>query len=212
MEDTAAAGLAALGRIRPLVFGGAVWNIFIALFLRLGHRQSQLWWQLARQLERFRVTVRIILPTLIITGFIQAYRYVGLNVGALIASPFGWLITIKLILIGIPRRRLSNLPNVARLFAHLGHNVSSMNCMLRSMNDGRQRCARNKTLNNRGSDFRNSGFLKLLEMFDGLAEGERCASRARIQSRSGSAVGRSRRHEIWRLKPRGRFGAVNSIT
>jgi putative copper resistance protein D len=41
------------------------------------------------------------LPTLIITGFIQAYRYVGFNLNALTTSIFGWLILTKLLLIGV---------------------------------------------------------------------------------------------------------------
>lgn len=105
--------LAQSGGIRPLLvrwlhlaafglwFGGAVWNIFITVPAARSIVSIPVVVAAGQQLERFRVTVRIILPTLIITGFIQAYRYVGLNVGALIASPFGWLITIKLILIGI---------------------------------------------------------------------------------------------------------------
>ncbi|MCA9947494.1 MAG: CopD family protein, partial [Anaerolineales bacterium] len=55
----------------------------------------------SQQLERFRIAVRLILPTLIITGFIQAYRYVGYNLNALTASTFGWLILAKLLLIGV---------------------------------------------------------------------------------------------------------------
>lgn len=82
-------------------FGGAIWNIFITVPAARSIVSIPVVVAAGQQLERFRVTVRIILPTLIVTGFIQAYRYVGLNVGALIASPFGWLITIKLILIGI---------------------------------------------------------------------------------------------------------------
>ncbi|MCB0005521.1 MAG: hypothetical protein KDE09_00365 [Anaerolineales bacterium] len=89
--------LAAFG----LWFGGAVWNIFITVPAARSIVSVPVVVAAGQQLERFRIAVRIILPTLIITGFIQAYRYVGLNVNALTASPFGWLITIKLILVGI---------------------------------------------------------------------------------------------------------------
>ena len=56
-----------------------------------------------RQLERFRVVVRMILPTLIITGFIQAYRYVGFSLDALLYSSIGHVILIKigLVLVGV---------------------------------------------------------------------------------------------------------------
>lgn len=84
-----------------LWFGGAVWNIFITVPAARNIVSIPVVVAAGQQLERFRVAVRIILPTLIITGFIQAYRYVGLNVAALTATSFGWLITIKVVLIGV---------------------------------------------------------------------------------------------------------------
>ncbi|MBX7234414.1 MAG: CopD family protein [Caldilineales bacterium] len=87
--------LAAFG----LWFGAAVWNIFIAVPAARGMVSIPVVVASSQQLERFRVAVRVILPTLILTGLVQAYPYVGLNPGALLTSPFGRIILIKLILI-----------------------------------------------------------------------------------------------------------------
>jgi putative copper resistance protein D len=84
-----------------LWFGGAVWNIFITVPAARNIVSLPVVLAASQQLERFRIAVRIILPTLIVTGFIQAYRYVGLSLHALTASMFGWLILTKIILVGI---------------------------------------------------------------------------------------------------------------
>lgn len=89
--------LAAFG----LWFGGAVWNIFITVPAARDIVSLPVVLSASQQLERFRIAVRIILPTLIVTGFIQAYNYVGLSLYALTASTFGRLILIKIILVGI---------------------------------------------------------------------------------------------------------------
>jgi putative copper resistance protein D len=89
--------LAAFG----LWFGGAVWNIFITVPAARSTLSLPVVVAASQQLERFRIAVRIILPTLIITGAIQAYRYVGFNIYTLTASPIGWLILTKLLLIGV---------------------------------------------------------------------------------------------------------------
>lgn len=52
-----------------------------------------------QQLERFRVAVRLILPTLILTGLWQAYRYVGFSLSALTGSTIGLLILAKVALV-----------------------------------------------------------------------------------------------------------------
>lgn len=105
--------LAQDGGIRPLLvrwlhlaafglwFGGAVWNIFITVPAARSIVSLPVVVAASQQLERFRIAVRLILPTLIVTGFIQAYRYVGFNLNALTASTFGWLILAKLLLIGV---------------------------------------------------------------------------------------------------------------
>lgn len=76
--------------------GGAVWNIFIAVpgaqaTLSFGTVVAA-----AQQLERFRWAVRVILPTLFITGLLQAYPYIGLNLNALLFSTLGQLILLKI--------------------------------------------------------------------------------------------------------------------
>lgn len=86
------AHLAAFG----LWFGGAFWNIFIAVPAARQTLSIPVVVAAGQQLERFRVVVRIILPTLIITGFIQAYRFVGLSLDALLYSPVGHIILLKI--------------------------------------------------------------------------------------------------------------------
>lgn len=90
--------LAQGGGIRPLLvrwlhlaalslwFGGAVWNIFITVPAARGIVSLPVVVAASQQLERFRLAVRLILPTIIVTGFIQAYRYFGFNLNALTAS------------------------------------------------------------------------------------------------------------------------------
>ncbi|NUQ37199.1 MAG: CopD family protein [Caldilineales bacterium] len=87
--------LAAFG----LWFGGALWNIFIAVPAARQIVSLPVVVAASQQLERFRVAVRLILPTLILTGLAQSYPYVGLNPSALATSPFGRLILIKIVLI-----------------------------------------------------------------------------------------------------------------
>lgn len=89
--------LAAFG----LWFGGAVWNIFIAVPAARDVVSLHVVLAASQQLERFRIAVRLILPTLIVTGLLQAYRYTGLDLGALTASNFGLLILGKLALVGV---------------------------------------------------------------------------------------------------------------
>lgn len=82
-----------------LWLGGAVWNIFIAVPAAREVVSIPVVIAAGQQLERFRIAVRLILPTLILTGFIQAYRYIGLNIAALWSSPLGLLILAKILLI-----------------------------------------------------------------------------------------------------------------
>lgn len=82
-----------------LWLGGAFWNIFIAVPAARQTLSIQVVVAAGRQLERFRVVVRIFLPTLIVTGFIQAYRYVGLSLDALLYTSIGHIILFKIGLI-----------------------------------------------------------------------------------------------------------------
>jgi putative copper resistance protein D len=84
-----------------LWFGGAVWNIFIAVPAAREIVSLHVVVAASQQLERFRVAVRILLPTLIVTGVWQAHRYVGWNVSLLTASSIGLLVLFKLALVGL---------------------------------------------------------------------------------------------------------------
>lgn len=76
--------------------GGAVWNIFIAVPGAQATLSFGTIIAAAQQLERFRWTVRVILPTIVITGLLQAYPYIGLNLETLLFSPLGQLILFKI--------------------------------------------------------------------------------------------------------------------
>lgn len=82
-----------------LWFGGAVWNIFIAVPAARATLAMPVVIAAAEQLERFRHVVRVILPTLLVTGLLQALPYTGFSFHLLITSPFGQLILLKLGLI-----------------------------------------------------------------------------------------------------------------
>jgi TusA-related sulfurtransferase len=82
-----------------LWFGGAVWNIFIAVPAARTTLALPVVIAAAEQLERFRYAVRVILPTLLITGLLQALPYTGFSLYPLIGSFFGQLILLKLELI-----------------------------------------------------------------------------------------------------------------
>lgn len=82
--------------------GGAVWNIFVSV--PAAQRTLSLPTVIAgaRALERFRWVVRIILPTLVLTGFLQVLPYTGLGLTGwrgLTGSLFGRLILFKIGLI-----------------------------------------------------------------------------------------------------------------
>lgn len=82
-----------------LWIGGAIWNIFIAVPGAQATLAFPVVVSAAEQLERFRWTVRVILPTLVITGLLQAYPYIGLNFMALLFTLYGQLIMLKLVLV-----------------------------------------------------------------------------------------------------------------
>lgn len=82
-----------------LWIGGAVWNIFITVPAARDIVSLPVVISASQQLERFRIAVRIILPLLIVTGLLQAYRYVGFSLSALTASTIGLLILTKIILV-----------------------------------------------------------------------------------------------------------------
>jgi putative copper resistance protein D len=75
--------------------GGAVWNIFVAVPGAQQTLAMPVVIAAAEQLERFRWAVRVILPTLLVTGLAQALPYTGLRPAALL-TPFGLLILTKI--------------------------------------------------------------------------------------------------------------------
>ncbi len=79
-----------------LWFGGAVWNVFVAGPAAKEHLSLQVVGAAAGQLERFRWVVRFALPALLVTGLLQSLPYTGLNPEALLYTPFGRLIALKL--------------------------------------------------------------------------------------------------------------------
>ncbi len=81
-----------------LWIGGAVWNIFIAVPAAQESPTVPVVVAAAEQLERFRWAVRAILPTLLVTGLLQALPYTGLNPATLL-TPFGLLILFKIALV-----------------------------------------------------------------------------------------------------------------
>lgn len=99
-----------------LRFGGALWNIFIAVPAAQEILSLPVVVSSARHLERFRRTVRVILPTLLITGLLQALPYTSLSLRAIdehlwATHPFE---------VGADRRTggdFHHLPDVARLLA-----------------------------------------------------------------------------------------------
>ncbi len=76
--------------------GGAVWNIFIEVPGAQATLAFPVVIAAAQQLERFRWAVRVILPTLVVTGLLQAYAYIGWDLNLLIGTFFGQLILLKL--------------------------------------------------------------------------------------------------------------------
>jgi putative copper resistance protein D len=87
--------LAAFG----LWVGGAVWNIFIAVPAAQRTLSLPVVVAGARALERFRWVVRVILPTLVLTGAAQALPYTGFHLAGLTGSLFGRLILFKVALL-----------------------------------------------------------------------------------------------------------------
>lgn len=82
-----------------LWFGGAIWNVFVAGPAAKECLSMQVVGAAAGQLERFRWVVRFALPAILLTGLAQAFPYTGPNPAALLYTPFGRLIALKLGLI-----------------------------------------------------------------------------------------------------------------
>lgn len=79
--------------------GGALWNIFIAVPAGLQRVNMDTVILANFQLERFRVVVRTVFPTIIFTGLVQAWTMFGWQWRALTSNLWGYLILTKLALI-----------------------------------------------------------------------------------------------------------------
>lgn len=160
------AAAAALRGLHVLAFGlwlgGAAWNLWVAIPAAQEDPRVAVVVAAARQLERFRWTVRVALPTLAVTGALQAVPYAGGSFAYLAGTWVGRLILVKagalVILIGIfitcPLWRACS-------------PVRGM-CNLRELEDALPRPAR--TLDNRGKPC--AGFVHVQRALEALEPGQ----------------------------------------
>ncbi len=80
-------------------FGGAVWNVFVAVPAARKTLNFETVFAAAAQLDQFRRVVRFALPLVLVTGLFQAYGLIGLNFSALTVLPVGPLLLAKVGLI-----------------------------------------------------------------------------------------------------------------
>jgi len=76
--------------------GGAVWNIFVAVPTGKERPTTAVISAAGEQLERFRWTVRFIIPTLLATGLVQSIYLFGTSVTPYVTSTIGLAILAKL--------------------------------------------------------------------------------------------------------------------
>lgn len=80
-------------------FGGAIWNVFVAVPAARKTLGFETVFAAAAQLDQFRRVVRVALPLVVVTGLYQAYGVLGLNPSALLTAPIGPLVLGKIGLI-----------------------------------------------------------------------------------------------------------------
>ncbi len=76
--------------------GGAVWNIFVAVPTGQLRPTPPVVQAAGEQLERFRWTVRFVIPTLVLTGAYQAVDALGTSVGTYLGTTAGLAVLAKL--------------------------------------------------------------------------------------------------------------------
>ncbi|MDR7414990.1 MAG: sulfurtransferase TusA family protein [Armatimonadota bacterium] len=161
--NAAAAGLRSAHVVAfGLWLGGAAWNLWAAIPAAQEDPRVPVVVAAARQLERFRWTVRVALPTLAVTGVLQAVPYAGGSFAYLAGTWVGRVILVKagalVILIGIfitcPLWRACS-------------PVRGM-CNLRDLEDALPRPAR--TLDNRGKPC--AGFVHVQRALRALEPGQ----------------------------------------
>jgi len=82
-------------------FGGALWNVNIAVRAAREDLSTPVVILAHLQLERFRAVVRVALPLILLTGLLQLHDFFGWNAAAATSGLFGHLILVKLGLIGL---------------------------------------------------------------------------------------------------------------
>lgn len=80
-------------------FGGAIWNVFVAVPAARKSLGFETVFAAAAQLDQFRRVVRVALPLVVLTGIFQSYSIIGPNPAALLTLPVGILILAKVGLI-----------------------------------------------------------------------------------------------------------------
>ncbi|ELY64500.1 hypothetical protein [Natrinema versiforme] len=81
--------------------GGAVWNIFIAVPTGQKRPTTAVVRAAGDQLERFRWTVRFIIPLVFLTGSYQAVMVLGVSLEGYAATTVGWAVIAKIGIIGL---------------------------------------------------------------------------------------------------------------
>lgn len=76
--------------------GGAVWNIFVAVPTGQLRPTPPVVQAAGEQLERFRWTVRVIIPTLLLTGAYQSVDALGTSVDTYLGTAVGLAVVVKL--------------------------------------------------------------------------------------------------------------------
>ncbi|MGB9963623.1 CopD family protein [Halobacterium hubeiense] len=76
--------------------GGAVWNIFVAVPTGQLRPTPAVVQAAGEQLERFRWTVRFVIPTLVLTGAYQSVDALGTSVGTYVGTTVGLAVLAKL--------------------------------------------------------------------------------------------------------------------
>ncbi|MFO7273747.1 MAG: hypothetical protein DIU55_002625 [Bacillota bacterium] len=96
-----AAGLLSVNRTLHLWafsawLGGALWNIFIAVPVGMVRENMDTVILANFQLERFRVVVRTVFPTIVASGLVQAWAMFGWQWEPFVTTYWGWLVLLKL--------------------------------------------------------------------------------------------------------------------
>jgi uncharacterized membrane protein len=100
--EPVAAGVRVLHLLAFAVWlGGAVWNIFVAVPTGQQRPTVGVVRAAGEQLERFRWAVRLIIPTLFLTGLYQAVDVLGTNLEWYLGTPLGLAVLAKVGFVGV---------------------------------------------------------------------------------------------------------------